>query len=133
MTHPVEAGARAAARRLATRRTPALATDVEAALHARGAADRPERYFDPVSLGSLIVSVATLAWTVYQDRRKEGRAPRPDVVTRLVRVELDRDGGRDAGLGPAERDRIVRVTVEETLRAAGPEQPPGSEQPPGRE
>jgi hypothetical protein len=64
MIDPVEHTVRAAAHRLVAEHGPGLVTDVEAALHARGSAQRPEQYLDPVSLGSLIVSVATLAWTV---------------------------------------------------------------------
>jgi len=61
MTDPITAAARAAAAHLAAEYGPDLAADVEAALHSPGTTQRPSQYFDPVSLGSLIVTIATLA------------------------------------------------------------------------
>ncbi len=90
--------------------------DVEAALQTRDEAQRPEQYLDPVSLGGLIVSVASLAWTVYKDLRSKTAKPSPDVVERTVRVEL-RSTEAEA-LAPAERDRIIKVVVSETVGAA---------------
>jgi hypothetical protein len=75
MTDPVSTGARAAAERLTPDFGPGLAADVEAALHTRGSQQRPEQYFDPISLGALIVSIATLAWTIYTDLKK--KTPQP--------------------------------------------------------
>jgi hypothetical protein len=57
MTDPITAAARATAERLAAEYGPGLAADVDAALHARGTAQRPGRYLDPVSVGSLIVAM----------------------------------------------------------------------------
>src|ERR1039458_1979634 len=37
----------------------------------------PERYFDPVELGSFLVSVAALAWQIYDSHRKKGEKPTP--------------------------------------------------------
>jgi hypothetical protein len=124
MTDPVVAlAARAAARRLATDAPAraALPGEVELALHAREFRPRgPEQYGDPTALGSLIVSVATLAWTVYNDiRSRTGNVPGGEVVGRRVRGELDRgDGGGGVPLGAEERERVVEVTVEETVAAA---------------
>ncbi|MBT2482475.1 hypothetical protein J7E94_30725 [Streptomyces sp. ISL-94] len=123
MTHPVEAGARAAARRLTTPSTPALLTDVEAALHGRRATDRPDQYGDPISLGALIVSIASLAWTIYNDRKEDNPAPRRDVITRCIRVQLDQSDVQRVALSPVEQERVIDVTVEETLNSAQPEQP----------
>jgi hypothetical protein len=50
---------------------------VEAALYARDGERRPERYFDPVELGSFLVSVAALAWQIYDSHRKKGEKPTP--------------------------------------------------------
>ena len=114
MTDPITAGARAAARRLTPEYGSGLVLEVEAALHARQ--EQPAEYFlDPVSLGSLIVSVATLAWTIYADLRRR-RTPdiSPDVVARRVRVELaNRD---DTGLAPPVQ--LIDVVVTETMNAA---------------
>src|SRR6202035_2704826 len=62
---PAAAAARSAAAILAPDLGQHLSVEVEAALAARAGAQRPERFFDPVSLGALIVSIATLAWTIY--------------------------------------------------------------------
>ena len=112
MTDPVAPIARAAAARLAAAHGPALTMDVEAALAHRGPAPPPQRYLDPVSLGSLVVSVATLAWTVYTDLRARTRSPSRDVLARTVRVRLDTADAVDA----ATRDHIIEVVVDETVQ-----------------
>jgi hypothetical protein len=114
MTDPITAGARAAAERLAPQYGPGLAADVEAALHTRDLEQRPERYFDPVSLASLIVSIATLAWTIYTDLKNKTPSPAADVVARTVRVELRNRG--DAGLAAPEQ--ITDLVVTEVIKAA---------------
>jgi hypothetical protein len=124
MTDPVALAARAAARRLSSEapaRAAALPDDVELALYAREFRSRgPEQYGDPTALGSLIVSVATLAWTVYNDiRSRSGNAPGGEVVGRRVRGELERaDEVAGPQLGVEERERVVEVVVEETVAAA---------------
>ncbi|WP_058043085.1 hypothetical protein [Streptomyces roseifaciens] len=116
--NPADRGARAAARRMAATHGTQLEAQVEAALHARGAgADaRAEQYLDvdPVALGSLIVSVASLSWSVYQDLRTRTPSPSRSVIARRVRIELPADGGT----GPEERDRIIDIVVEEVTRDA---------------
>ncbi|MGH3693746.1 MAG: hypothetical protein ACRDRX_07100 [Pseudonocardiaceae bacterium] len=114
MTDPVEHTARAVAQRLAAQYGPGLATDVEAALHARGSTQQPAQYVDLISLGSLIVSIATLAWTVYTDLQKQTPRPSPAVVARTIRVRLSGNGELD----PAQRDRIIDIVVDETVQAA---------------
>ncbi|MFD3927306.1 hypothetical protein [Streptomyces sp. NPDC058614] len=124
MPDPVELGARAAAQRLATPHTPALTTDVEVALHARGTTTtRPDQYLDPISLGALIVSIATLTWTVYKDLRKSTPTPQPDAVTRRVRVRLDQLDTPEGSLSPADRDRCIDITIEETLNSVEADDP----------
>ncbi|ALV34161.1 hypothetical protein [Streptomyces sp. CdTB01] len=117
MADPVGQGARAAAQRLAAPNDLDLTTDVEAALHTREAT-RPDQYLDPISLGALIVSVASLAWTVYNDLRKQTTTPHRDVITRHVRIRLDQAETPHPALSPADRDRYIDITVEETLNAA---------------
>jgi hypothetical protein len=63
MIDPAADAARSAAVILAPDLGPQLPAEVEAALAARDTRQRPDRYLDPVSLASLIVSIATLAWT----------------------------------------------------------------------
>jgi hypothetical protein len=125
MADPVELGVRAAARRLATPHNPHLATDVEAALHTRQTTTRPDQYLDPISLGALIVSIASLAWTVYNDLKKQTPTPHRDVITRHVLIRLDQIQTPTQALSPTDRDRYIDITIEETLNAA---QDPTSDQ-----
>ena len=69
MTDPAADAARSAAAILTPDLGPNLPAEVEAALAARDTQQRPDRYLDPVSLASLIVAIATLAWTIYNDQR----------------------------------------------------------------
>ena len=107
MTDPITDAARATAKRLGDEYGPGPAADVEAALHAWGTAQRPGQYLDPVSLGSLIVAIATLAWTIYCDQRKKTREPSPAVVARRVRVELCERGSTN--ISQQDTDRITEI------------------------
>src|SRR5581483_8212814 len=111
MDIPVVHTARTAAQRLAGEHGTWLADEVEAALYAD---QRPSRYGDPIALGSLIVSVATLAWTIYQDLRTKTSTPAPQVISRRIRLELSDDSTTPA----PQRDRIIDVVVEEVIHAA---------------
>ncbi|MBL1102652.1 hypothetical protein [Streptomyces coffeae] len=119
MTDPIATIARAAVNRLTAPHSAAVAAEVEAALHTRATTSRPVQYIDPVSLGTLIVSIAGLAWTVYRDLRKTTPAPSPEMVARHVRVRLGRDS-RPPGpeLDAADRDQVIEIVIEETVRAA---------------
>ncbi len=111
MSDPIEMAARAAAQRLETEAAPRLVAEVETALAVRGSPSPPSQYLDPVSLASLIVGIASLAWTVYNDLRKRTAHPAPEVVARTVRVRL-RNSGHTAP------DHVVDVVVTETIQAA---------------
>jgi 4-hydroxybenzoate polyprenyltransferase len=45
---------------------------------------RPDCFLGPVALAGLIVAIATLAWTIYNDQRDRAkdREPEPGSVTR---------------------------------------------------
>ena len=118
MTDPdlISTAARAAAGKLAADYGPTLPADVEAALATRGTTQRPGQYFDPISLGGLIVAIATLAWTIYNDKRKKAPNPPPNVVGRQVRVELRNQG--DTRHSQYDTDRITEVVVTEIIQAA---------------
>ncbi len=116
MTDPAADAARAAAAILAPDLGPNLPAEVEAALAARGTQHRPDRYFDPVSLASLIVAIATLAWTIYNDQRTRTPDPPPSSIARQVRITL-RD--EDASL-PSGTERITEVVATEITRQASP-------------
>jgi hypothetical protein len=113
MTDPITTAARAAAQRLAPQHGPGLAADVEAALHARGTAQRPGQYLDPVSLASLIVAIATLAWTIYSDQQKKTPDPAPGVIARQVRAELRQHGDTSH----PETSRITEIIITEITQA----------------
>ena len=110
---PVTAAARAAAMHLSAQYGPGLAAEVESALHARGTEHRPEQYFDPVSMGSLIVSIASLAWTIYTGLKQKTPRPPLEVLARAVRVEL-RTRGENA---LASQDKIIDVVVTQIIQA----------------
>ncbi|GAA0963903.1 hypothetical protein [Actinocorallia libanotica] len=110
-----------AARTTATRLTPEygrrLPADVEAALHSTGDVPRRDQYLDPVSVAGLIVSIATFAWTIYQDhKKKHNEQPPTQVIIRTIRIELGNNGTLEP-LNEEQRDRIIQATVEETTRA----------------
>lgn len=114
MTDFVANAARSAAVMLVPDLGQHLPVEVEAALAARGGDHRPDRYLDVVSLGSLIVSAATLAWTVYNDlrNRAHGQEPQADSVARQVRITLRE---QDTALPPA-TERITEVVATEIIR-----------------
>jgi hypothetical protein len=114
MTNVIAAAGRASAKRLDADYGPGLVADVEAVLHAPTAGSRPDQYVDPVSLGSLIVAAATLAWAVYSELKKKKKSPSAEVVARTVRLELQDHGGPYL----ADREMIVNVVVEEIIRSA---------------
>jgi hypothetical protein len=116
MTDPAADAARAAAAILAADLGPALPAEVEAALAARDAQQRPDRYIDPVSLATLIVAIATLAWTIYNDQRKRAQEPQPGSIARQVRITL-RD--QDMTLPPG-TERITEIVATEITRQASP-------------
>ena len=118
MCDPVEEGARAVAQRLAPQYGPGLASDVEAALHARYFPAPPDQYVDPVSLGVLIVAIATLAWTVYNDLKDRRRPLSSEVITRTVQTQLRQT--RD--LDTAHHEQVITITIEETLNATRADQ-----------
>ena len=119
MTDPAADAARSAAAILAPDLGPGLPAEVEAALAALAARDtqqRPGRYLDPVSLASLIVAIATLAWTIYNDQRKHTPDPQADSIARQVRITLRE---QDTVLPPG-TDRITEIVATEITRQASP-------------
>jgi tetratricopeptide (TPR) repeat protein len=107
----VRRAARAAARRLADELDSSVRTQVEDALEAHDGNVRPEQYFDPVSLGSLIVSTAALAWTIYKDRRAKKPKPAPQMIVKLVELALPPSDQ----VRPEQRAKIIEIVVQETL------------------
>ncbi|MWA02700.1 hypothetical protein F8568_020435 [Actinomadura sp. LD22] len=121
MNDAIRQAAHAAAARLVPEYGQRLPADVEAALHSAYSAPRRDQYLDPISLGGLIVSVATLAWTIYQDhKKKHNDPPAASVIIRTIRIEID-DNGVPGELGTEQRDRIIQTVVEETTHAINDE------------
>jgi hypothetical protein len=128
MIDPAADAARSAAAILAPDLGRNLPVEVEAALAARSGDQRPDRYLDLVSLGSLTVSAAALAWTVYNDLRSRAQGqeskpelePQAEFIARQVRITL-RD--QDTALPPG-TERITEVVASEIIRQSG--QPHGT-------
>jgi hypothetical protein len=117
MTDPAADAARSAAVILAADHGPTLPAEVEAALAARDTGQRPDRYLDPVSLATLIVAIATLTWTIYNDQRNRRHSDPPaDSIARQVRITL-RD--QDTVLPPG-TERITEIVATEITRHASP-------------
>jgi hypothetical protein len=116
MTDPGADAARSAAAILAPDLGPNLPAEVEAALADRGTQQRTDRYLDPVSVASLIVAIATLAWTIYNDQRKRTPDPSPSSIARQVRIILRE---QDTTLPPG-TERITEVVAAEITRQARP-------------
>jgi len=116
MTDPAADAARSAAVILALDLGPGFPAQVEAALAARDTHQRPDRYLDTVSLASLIVSIATLAWTIYSDRRNHTPDPVPEAIARQVRITLRQQNI----ILPSGTDRITEIVATEIIRQARP-------------
>ena len=124
MTDHAAEAARSAAVILAPDLGRHLPVEVEAALAARAGDQRPDRFFDPVSLSSLIVSVAALAWTIYNvSATSPGKKttlnpavqePEADSVARQIRITL-----REQEVLPPGTERITEVVVTEIIRSIG--------------
>lgn len=114
MTDFVADAARSAAAALAADLGQSLPVEVEAALAARAGDQRPDGYREVASLGSVTVSAASLAWTIYNDQRNatEGPRPEPDSIAYQVRIAL-----RDQGtILPPNIDRITEAVATEIIR-----------------
>jgi hypothetical protein len=112
MSDPIAIVARAAAQQLEAGAGPGLVSEVEAVLATRESPSAPPHYVDPIELASLIVAIASLTWTVYNDLQKRIAKPSAEVVARTVRVTRRDQGQADAP------DHIVEVVVTEAIRAA---------------
>jgi hypothetical protein len=103
----VAEAARAAARQLAARYGPRVEAEVEATLYAEEEGPPPQ-FVDPVAVGGLIVAIATLAYQIYSDHKKQGEKPTRDAIERRVRVERR----REVDLTAAEEKIIEIVSAE---------------------
>lgn len=114
MIDVVAVTSRAAAGQLAHEYGPEVPLDVETALAARKEGSRPETYIDYVSIGSLIVSAASLAWTIYVDRRKEAPKSDADDLNRAIQDGIAGVNGSSTTL----QKRITAIVIAEIIRTA---------------
>ena len=115
ISDPVATTARIVAQRLEADYGPGLAAHVEAELHAQNTtASRANQFVDPLSVASLIVAIASLAWTVYNDLRTKAPDPQPAALTRNVRIALRKRGESRQ----VEADRITEIVVTTITREA---------------
>jgi hypothetical protein len=120
--------ARRVAARLAADIDPGLPEQVERAL-AEDPLERPPERVDPISLGALIVSIASFGWTVYRDLKKDRDAAREDPAARAKRLATRlQEEGTDAirlpaGLTAEQRSRIIGVVAEEIVAAEASARP----------
>jgi hypothetical protein len=117
MADPVDRIARGAAARLAQQAgQPSLVLEVERQLEV-GSDTRSGDRFEPItlSIAALVVSVAGLAWTIYNDLKKQTPKPEPDVIKRRIRVEIE----LPEQVSAADRDRVIAAVVAQTLAESG--------------
>lgn len=119
MQPEVQGIARAAAARLAARdRNPRLLFDVTR--YCDGASSPPgDQQYDPlgISIAALVVSAASLAWSVHRDLKADRKPLDLDEVTRRVRIEL---AERYPGVSANERNLIIDVVMEEFPKPTDP-------------
>ena len=111
--NPIALAARAAARELGPQLgRPQLEADVDAVLFSAGAPQSPSQFIDPVALGSLIVSIAGLAWQVYRDQKKDGSKPTHKVLARMIRLHY-----RESGDLTGAEEKIIEIVTDEILKS----------------
>jgi len=91
---------------------PGLPAQVERALAEDPLAQPADRLIDPISLGALIVSVASLGWTIYHDTKKDRAAAGVDQAGKIRRLtdqlqESDTEFGRAPPLASEQRAQII--------------------------
>jgi hypothetical protein len=107
--------ARIAAARLAATLGPDLPAQVERELNA-DPLDPPIRVVDPVSLAALLVSVASLAWTIWHDIKKDHAARSQTEQAEALGAAFARSA--PPALPPPQRVLLIQVVAEETVRIA---------------
>ncbi len=111
MSEDADVIARRAAEKLAAGlNQPSLVPEVE---HSLQKAPESETY-EPVSLSvaALVVSVASLAWTIYNDIKNANRQVDKDALTRRIRVRI----AGNTNLVESQQHAVIEVVVDETLK-----------------
>jgi hypothetical protein len=94
---------------------PSTEIEVAAALYARSRRDNT-RHYDPVAIGSLIVSIAAFAWQVHTDHRNRKPNPTREASEQVLRTEIR----REFEITP-EIVRITEVVIEQILNIPNPD------------
>jgi hypothetical protein len=100
---------------------PRLPDQIEQALTDDPLARPAERIIDPISLGALIVSIASLGWTVYHDIKKDRTTAGLDQVGKVQRLaEQLHQAGLEIrpvppDITPERRARIISVIAAEVV------------------
>lgn len=90
-----------------------IEVQVETTLRRNGAASTPDRFADPVAVGGLIVTIAALAYQIYEDHRKQhGKRPSQSTLVEYIRVER-----RVAGELTSVEETIIEVVAAEIVKA----------------
>ena len=87
-----------------------LIADVEAALYDSGPGRRPAQFFDPLELAGVIVSLASLAWQLYESHRQQGE--------KTSKGELGDETRKDPTFNDVSedvRERIIVIVVSEII------------------
>ena len=114
MASPQDKIARLAAAKLSQSMNPNLPQLVEGVL-ADPNAKRDAQMYDPataIGLATLIVSIATFAWTVYKDLEDESKKPDQGLIIRKTRLKFE----KTLEISRDDRDRLIEVVVEETVK-----------------
>jgi|SRR6516165_8695073 hypothetical protein len=111
--------ARRVAARLACHLDPALPEQVERELDLL---KPPKREPITISLGALIVSIATLGWTVYHDLKKDRAAASQDEAKEVERLAAGMRAKPEAAwpaanLAPEQHQLIIAAVAEEIVRS----------------
>ncbi len=111
MSDGVDDLARRSARRLAAQ----LDIEVEGPVEQAIAGSRPGQYVDPgtIALGALIVSIANLVWTMFNDLRNDHKQSSNDTIARQVRVKVQ----VPVDITTDQRDAIIEVVIDEATRS----------------
>lgn len=78
-----------------------------------------ERALDPISLGGLIVSMASLGWTIYRDIKKDHEAVQKAATTQYLAGRLREEAQANGWLlsfAPEQQALIVEGVAQEIVR-----------------
>jgi hypothetical protein len=109
---PSAAVARRAAARLAPTLDPRLPDHVAQAL----AEDQPvQRVYDLTPLAALLVSAASLGWTIYRDLKRDHAAASAEHLATHLAEDPELSARQPPGLAPPQRDLLLQTVAAEIV------------------